>query len=167
MPGPAPKDPKLRQRRNKTTTASTLLVEVPRPPAKNGGKKSDQNEGTSASIPELPARAVGEVPWHPETIVFWREVWASPMAAEFIAADVPGLVIVARLVDRFNYGDVGLAAEIRLQRQCFGLTPLDRRRLQWEIERVEAAERRKPATTQPIAQRKGARDPRSALRAVK
>jgi hypothetical protein len=51
-------------------------------------------------------------------------------------------MLVARLIDRFNYGEVNLAAEIRLQRQCFGLTPLDRRRLQWEIERAEAAERR-------------------------
>lgn len=163
MPGPAPKDPKLRQRRNKTTTAATLLMAVPDPPKKKSAEKDTGKKG----VPLLPARATGEVPWHPETIVFWREVWASPMAAEFIDADVPGLVIVARLVDRFNYGDVGLAAEIRLQRQCFGLTPLDRRRLQWEIERVEAAGRRRPTTTSQQSTGSAARDPRRALRAVK
>ena len=32
-----------------------------------------------------------------------------------------------------------LANEIRLQRQCFGLTPIDRRRLEWEIEKAEGA----------------------------
>lgn len=115
--------------------------------------------------PELPARRADEMPWHPETLTFWREVWASPMAGEFIAADIPGLVIVARLVDKFNYGDVSLAAEIRLQRQCFGLTPLDRRRLQWEIERAEAAQRRPSSAA--LVQQTGTRDPRRTLRAVK
>jgi hypothetical protein len=106
------------------------------------------------------------MPWHPDTLAFWREVWASPMAPEFIAADVPGLVLVARLIDKFNYGDVSLAAEIRLQRQCFGLTPLDRRRLQWEIERGEAAEKRRPPDG-AAGGATGTRDPRRTLRAVK
>ena len=117
--------------------------------------------------PKLPARRSDEVPWHPETKTFWKEVWASPMAAEYLDADVPGLVLLARLIDRFNYGDTDLAAEIRLQRQCFGLTPLDRRRLQWEIERAEAAGRRRPPLGQTSAPETGVRDPRRTLRAVK
>jgi hypothetical protein len=32
-----------------------------------------------------------------------------------------------------------MANEIRLQRQCFGLTPLDRMRLQWETEKADNA----------------------------
>jgi hypothetical protein len=87
------------------------------------------------------------------------------MAAEFIAADVPGLLLVAQLVDRFNYGEVSLAAEIRLQRQEFGLTPLCRRRLQWEIERAESAGRKRAVVAAPAET--GAKDPRRALRAVK
>jgi hypothetical protein len=127
------------------------------------------DESVAAIVaPTLPARGPDELPWHTDTVGFWREVWASPMAAEFIAADVPGLVLVARLIDRFNYGDLSLAAEIRLQRQCFGLTPLDRRRLQWEIERGEAAEkRRRTLSTTPAVAPTGTRDPRRALRAVK
>jgi hypothetical protein len=82
------------------------------------------------------------------------------MAAEFIAADVPGLVLVARLIDRFNYGDLSLAAEIRLQRQCFGLTPFDRRRLQWEIERGEAAENGAAVRQRRRLRRRASRDPR-------
>lgn len=89
------------------------------------------------------------------------------MAAEYISADIPGLILVAELVDRFNYGEVALAAEIRLQRQCFGLTPLDRRRLQWEIKRVEAADRQRPTQSRPVTPAGGVRDPRRALRAVK
>jgi hypothetical protein len=87
------------------------------------------------------------------------------MASEFIAADVPGLLLVAQLVDRFNYGEVALAAEIRLQRQCFGLTPLDRRRLQWQIEKVSEAERRR-TKRMPAPAGTATRDPRRVLRAV-
>ena len=65
------------------------------------------------------------------------------MAAEYLQADLHGLYILAELVDRFWVDpSPALATEIRLQRQCFGLTPIDRRRLQWEVERVEAATRR-------------------------
>lgn len=148
--GPPPKNPRLRQRKNKTSTAATL----PMP-------KIDASK--AIALRELPARGPGETPWHPDTLTFWREVWTSPMAGEFIAVDVPGLVILARLVDAFNLGAIGLAAEIRLQRQCFGLTPLDRRRLQWEIERTSAAQRRRPAV--PTAG--GVRDPRRNLRVVR
>lgn len=156
--GPPPKDPRLRQRRNKTSGAATL-------PASQDGEKV-----VGRLSPALPERGKNEKPWHPETRKFWREVWASPMAAEYIAADVTGLVIVAELMDRFNYGDATVAAEIRLQRQCFGLTPLDRRRLQWEIERGESAEKRRTrmaqsGAAQPAA--RGAKDPRSFLKAVK
>lgn len=154
MPGPPPKDPKLRQRTNRVSTSATLQIATP-------------SEDTAIVQPDLPARGSSESPWHPETLGFWREVWASPMAAEFIAADVPGLVIVARLVDKFNYGDVSLAAEIRLQRQCFGLTPLDRRRLQWEIARGEAAEKQRRHQASPAVAQTGIRDPRRTLRAVK
>jgi hypothetical protein len=154
MSGPPPKDPKLRQRRNRTSTAARLVMSSP-----------VRDEAAILRQPDLPIRRGDDRPWHRETVDFWTEVWASPMAAEFIAADIPGLILLARLVDQFNYGETGLAAEIRLQRQCFGLTPLDRRRLQWEIERVEAAGRRRP--TNPARPETGIRDPRRALRAVK
>lgn len=119
--------------------------------------------------PNLPIRGPNEFAWHPETQKFWTEVWASPMAAEFIEADVPGLTLLAQLVDKFNYGDMGLAAEIRLQRQCFGLTPLDRRRLQWEVEKVTDAQERsaRRRSAQQAATPTGIRDPRRMLRAVK
>jgi hypothetical protein len=68
------------------------------------------------------------------------------MSAEFIESDLHQLYILADLMDeywRVPAKETGkkqsLANEIRLQRQCFGLTPIDRRRLQWEIERGESA----------------------------
>lgn len=61
-----------------------------------------------------------------------------------------------------------IAGEIRLQRQAFGLTPYDRRRLEWTIENTEdakdrgAARRQRRATPPPVADD----DPRRGLRTV-
>lgn len=66
------------------------------------------------------------------------------MAPEYLEADQHALLMLASLVNEFwTAPTTALAAEIRLQRQCFGLTPLDRRRLQWEIEKVGGAARKK------------------------
>ena len=63
------------------------------------------------------------------------------MAPEYDESDRHGLFMLAALVNHFWYQPrQDLAAEIRLQRQCFGLTPIDRRRLQWEIERTDEAQ---------------------------
>lgn len=148
--GPAPKPAHMRQRKNRASTGALLNAE----------------HGVQA--PDLPDRA-----WHPLTVAWWEDVWASPMAPEFDSSDRHGLFALACLVDDFWSADTPterakLAAEIRLQRQCFGLTPIDRRRLQWEIERGdEANERTKKRRGKPAA--KGAAapaDPRSILHAV-
>jgi hypothetical protein len=150
MPGPAPKHPSTRARRNKTTTAATLRADP------------------AVTAPDLPDRD-----WHPMTSAWWADVWASPMAPEFDGSDRHGLYALAMLVEDFWTADTArerkdLAAEIRQQGQRFGLSPIDRRRLQWEIERTEAAKdqgsRRRaakaPARTTPD------QDPRAILRAV-
>jgi hypothetical protein len=109
-------------------------------------------------VPALPSYRE----WHELTVAWWHDTWRSPMAAEFLTADVHGLYVLADLIDQFwTAPDVKLAAEIRQQRQCFGLTPLDRRRLEWQIERAETG-KRKPPTPRPEP---GA-DPRSLLAAV-
>lgn len=114
------------------------------------------------TAPPLPKREQG---WHEMTRAWWTDVWESPMAAEFVKSDVHGLYILAERVDQFwTEPSNALAAEIRLQRQCFGLTPIDRRRLQWEVERVEQARQRKPVA-RPAE--KGAADPRRLLSVVK
>jgi len=149
MPGPAPKDPRTRQRRNKVSTAAEL-----------------PSSGVLGRIaPGLPVRAKDERPWHAETLSYWRDVWASEVVGEFLAVDVPGLVALFKLIDMFNYGLVDLAAEIRLQRQCFGLTPMDRRRLQWSTPRKKGAD--SGAIGQAVAPPPQALDPRRSLRAVK
>jgi hypothetical protein len=151
MPGPPPKHPSARARRNKVTTHAVLRADH------------------AIVAPELP----GET-WHPMTVAWWRDVWASPMAPEFDESDRHGLFVLAALVDDFWNAPTAkdrkeLAAELRQQGQRFGLSPIDRRRLQWEVERVEAAQadgRRRQSATTPRPKKKPARDPRDILRSV-
>lgn len=83
------------------------------------------------------------------------------MACEYTTPDVHGLVVLMHMQHRYWNGDYDLAAEIRLQRQCYGLTNLDRRRLQWEIRRVE----RPKAPPSPQRPERAA-DPRAVIKAV-
>lgn len=147
--GPAPKSAATRARRNKTSTAARFETdEAPREFAPPLGEHPDYAE------------------WHRRTVIWWDEVWKSPMATEYLRADENGLFMLAVLVDRFwREPDPKVHAEIRLAEVRFGLTPIDRRRLQWEIHRVEQAEREKPKPSKP-PKRKKAVDPRELLRAI-
>lgn len=101
--------------------------------------------------------------WHALTRRWWHDTWHSPMVTEYLQADVHGLFVLAELIDRFwENPSTLLAAEIRQHRQCYGLTPLDRRRLEWQVERVEAASRRQPPPP-PVP---AGDDPRAALAVV-
>lgn len=128
MPGPAPKPSAQRQRRNRTTTAATF----------------DAAPAIRAELPDVRE-------WEPATRRWWDTIWASPIAQEWVDADVPGLLALAVLVDEFwRTGDSRVHAEMRQASREFGLSPLSRRQLQWEVRRVEAAA--KPAA--PSAQRR-------------
>lgn len=148
MPGPAPKHPGTRARRNQTSTRATLRA-----------------------VPDMPTPALPEHPkgpWHAMTATWWADVWASPMAPEFDASDTHGLYALAMLVDDFWRADesgnrMKLAAEIRQQGQRFGLSPIDRRRLQWEIERTEAAQEKSAVRRERARPVTSAADPRSLL----
>lgn len=156
MPGPLPKDPKIRQRQNKVATQATLQAEG----------------ATRRRVPQMPD-CVDEngqpKEWHKMTRAFWRDVWRSPMAPEFLQADIHGLYLLVKLIDKFwEEPSIALAGEIRLQRQCFGLTPIDRRRLQWEVEKVEEVmQKKKPLIQQPSQPTQPVDDPRRLLTAVK
>jgi hypothetical protein len=91
----------------------------------------------AADLPEL-ADGFGA-----EARAWWETVWSSPMAAVYLEADVPALTRLAALVDQTAKGDVGanVLAEIRQLEDRFGLTPLARRRLQWEIEQATPVDR--------------------------
>lgn len=143
---PTPKPAHMRQRRNKTSTSARLQA------------------NPKLKAPDLPARV-----WHPMTEAWWADVWASPMAPEYDDSDRHGLFVLAVLIDEFWMApSKELASEIRLQRQSFGLSPIDRRRLQWEIDRGdEASERTSKRRAKPTPSKGDTpADPRSILHAV-
>jgi hypothetical protein len=160
MPGPPP-SAKGPQRKGPKSTRATLT----------------KPEAEDIKVPPLPRRAAG---WTGMTKAWWRDVWSSPMSSEYDDSDIHGLWSLAAVVDDFwtagNQRDrIAAAAEIRLQSVRFGLSPMDRRRLEWQIVATDdakdkAAKRRREAAAdgqqqQPQAPARPAGvDPRSALR---
>ena len=150
MAGPAPKDPSTRARRNKTSTAAILA------------------SNPKIIVPDLPV----DFPWHSMTARWWADIWASPMAPEYDDSDQHGLFMLAVMVNDFWDADkasarTALAAEIRQQSQRFGLSPIDRRRLQWEIERTEDAQATgRTRRARAVSPSTPSVDPRAILRAV-
>lgn len=153
MSGPPPKDPKLRQRRNKAATKASL---------------PSASDAAEYEVPDLPERDDGE-PWHPMVLEWWEAVWRSPMASEYLDADMRGgLYLLADLHQLRWTADsrtalIAASKEIRLQEVRFGLSPIDRRRLQWEIARGEDAEKKRSTGHAPKREEGDDDDPRVAL----
>ncbi len=139
-----------------------------RPPKKNparrnkGSTKAELSTGTKVKAPKLPTGV-----WHPLARQWWKDIWASPMATEFLTADHHALFRLAKLIDDYWMAESPsarkeLAGEIRLQQQAFGLTPFDRRRLEWTIETTERekAKGKKRRQKEPAGD---STDPRTAL----
>jgi len=146
--GPPPKPAHLRQRRNKKASAATL----PAP---------DSNE-QKRKAPTL--QNPDKRKWHRLTKAWWKRVWESPMANEYLPTDIDGLARLAILIDDFyKFPDQKLMSEIRLQEARFGLSPVDRSRLQWEVQKGEEAERKRRPQTQHTPSTK---DPRGILGVV-
>jgi hypothetical protein len=98
------------------------------------------------------------------TLKSWEHAWQSPMASRWLDADAPALGRLAIVWDEFYKapGDPKLLAEARLQEQRFGLSPLDRSRLEWQVERAESTR-----PTRPVPKRSVGPDPRAFLTALK
>lgn len=140
MPGPSPKHHSVRARVNKTSTRATLTepdadeIEIPAlPPMRLVERKRKGDDG-------LVEKYMIEVPWRLETQQWWEDIFSSPMASEFHSSDRHGLFRLAVLIDEFWTSPSTQAnAEIRLAQKDYGLTPLDRRRLEWTIASAEKA----------------------------
>ena len=178
MPRP-PKPRALRQRRNKAATRAKLRPGGMRAPAlplrgcacggpKPQPKRPKKRGPGRPRKPALPCDTCGDtgiLPWHHLTQAWWARLWASPMGPEYIESDVDSLYMTASLVDAYWWGngsDAKLASEIRQQLARFGATPLDRRRLEWELEKPEAEEATPPDSSPP----KLVADPRATMRLV-
>lgn len=146
MPGPLPKNPLIRQRRNKKSTRAMLPAED-RPITRR---------------PSLPPNPTGD--WNSLTEKWWADVWSSPVHHEFLRADLGSLFRLAILVDMFwKTGKLSVATEIRLLEREFGLTPLSRRRLEWTVAQTEEAKDRHDVNRAKRARVIGGDDPRESL----
>jgi hypothetical protein len=119
------KDQSTRARRNKSTTRATL--------------SGDHD----IEAPDLPECFV----WHELTKRWWADLWASPMATEYVDMDINGLYRVAMLMNDFWLADsleARNAAQVRLEKADaeYGTNPLARRRLEWQIEQTEDSKRK-------------------------
>lgn len=145
----------VRARANKASTAA-VLEEIPE---------------DEVDVPDLPQRynADGEpICWREETLGWWEDVWASPMSGEYLDADVHGLIRLAVLVDNYWRAPCSKThAEVRLAQKDYGLTPYDRRRLEWQTEATEDAKakgRKRRLEDKPVApQPEPGSDPRLTL----
>jgi hypothetical protein len=142
MPGPAPKNPATRQRRNKQSTNAKLSLVVnhevpPMPDADDWIGQITSSDGNE--VPDAP------VQWSDAVETWWESIWSSPMSNEYHDADIHQLYLACfylqqtlnpylKMSDRLN-ASKSYEATIK----NFGLTPMSRRSLQWEIERSEEA----------------------------
>jgi hypothetical protein len=126
MPGPPPKDPALRRRRNKQTR-----VEL---------------EASSDKSPSGPALEEG---FAAETVA-WFETWrSSPQSQAFTVTDWQRLKMLAPLVDRyFAEPSLRLMAEIRMNETLLGATIVDRLRAHMSIQPAS------PSIAKPVATRR-------------
>ncbi|QAY17350.1 hypothetical protein SEA_IDYN_2 [Gordonia phage IDyn] len=141
--GPAPKDASTRARRHKAASKAVLSAvedpDIPElPPADDwlGGVEMD-----SAEIPQ-------DLEWPKPVVRWWNDIWSSPMSQEFVDSDIHGLYLacfyLAQVLNPFLKMTDRISASKAYETQVrnFGLNPMSRRTLQWEIERSEEAQER-------------------------
>ncbi|MCA1707904.1 MAG: hypothetical protein LC808_33365 [Actinobacteria bacterium] len=110
MPTP-PKPAHLRRNRNRKQGGEWVFLEQP-------------YEGP---IPELPPI----YKWSEDTMRWWKAIWRTPMATQWLEGDVGALSIVALVRQRFLDGETRLAREVRQSMDDFGLTPKGRQLRRW------------------------------------
>lgn len=131
------------------------MAPLPKPPEQRVRRNVGQ-----ASWRQLPAVRPFSVPpslppkkpaWLKSTRDWWRVLWASPMAAAYLEADVDALVRLARLKDDEARGALPPSALGAMQQleDRFGLSPKARRALQWEIQQAAPAASNRPTVSVP------------------
>jgi phage terminase small subunit len=115
-------------------------------PKPAGQRRRRNMQPSSAKLPASGLADSALVPAPPEglgeyAVDAWRVWWSSPMAVVWIESDLPALTRMCRLTDQAARGDASAAvlSEVRQLEDRFGLSPLARRRLQWEIEKAGGA----------------------------
>ena len=137
MPGPAPKPPHLRRRRNPPTYEWVIL-----------------KDPYNGPIPELPSG----IRWTKSARAWWATIWRTAMASQWNEGDVPALVELAMLRQKMMAGEFNLAGVVEKRSDKFGLTPKGRRDLRWVITDQDK-ERAGVPDEQPVVRRLRAVDP--------
>lgn len=145
MSGPPPKEASTRARSNKASTKATLSLlvehEVPALPPAEDWIANPFVPGTDAYDSYVPA-------WSKAVVDWWDSIWSSPMSNEFHESDNNQLFLAAFYLQQVvtPYAKIGerlkAAAQHEATTRNFGLNPMSRRSLQWEIERGEEAKRK-------------------------
>lgn len=142
MPGPPPKHPDQRRRRN----AAPTLTQLP----------ADGRKGTAPEWPLTKPSAAEQR--------FWTDVWATPQAAAWErlgwVRTVARYVRVAVQAEKPK-APAAVCGEARQMEDRLGLTPMSLLRLRWEIKADEVAEAR---AQRPEARRLRAVDPSAVAR---
>lgn len=155
--GAPPKDPSTRSRRHKTSTKAVLhAVENPDiPPLPPAGDWLGGIEDMTTPD-EAPPRE-----WPRPVERWWEDIWSSPMSSEFTDSDIHGLYLacfyMAQVLNPYLKMTDRISASKAYETQVrnFGLNPMSRRTLQWEIERSEEAQakgRKRRQRTDPAAE---------------
>lgn len=114
-PGPLPKADQDRRRRNAPTFER---VELPASGRRGRPPKIRSARTVFTSVVEE----------------WWRDLWASPMATQFLPADIHTLSRLAELKDDYAVEpNVKLLTEIKQLEDRYGLNPKSRRELRWAI----------------------------------
>ena len=127
-----PKDPATRSRGRKSTTAAKLT------PVDN------------PTIPELPPASewIEGSAWPAPVTSWWSAVWSSPMSSEYDDSDLPGLHMAAMYLALATDQKIRPSERLKAASQHeaavknYGLTPMSRRSLQWEILKTDDAQAR-------------------------
>jgi hypothetical protein len=85
-------------------------------------------EGYQGPIPSVAGLGLNK-----ESRRWWRKIWRSPMATQWVEGDIPALQELAVLRERLMDGKISIAAEVRLRSDLFGLTPSGRQSRRWII----------------------------------
>lgn len=152
MPGPAPKDPSTRARRNADPIKKTELRFVK-------GKQ-----------PKLPDRFDEEgIPrsWPAQTVAWWKMWRESSLADQLTDTDWLFLLDTALIHAAFWDGDLKQAAELRQRVAKYGATPEDRARLRISYATADEADDKAKNTRQAVVPPAAGSDPRRVLRAVR
>ena len=119
MPGPAPKPPSERRRRNRVDEIVLPAVH-------------------DRPFPPLPQKYPGGA-FMAATRAWYEAVCRSPMAASWLDVDFVRLQDVAMVRDLwFRTGNVKFLQELRLQEAAFGLTPGDRAKMRMVVKDAPA-----------------------------